>query len=482
MTTGPGIPAPESGLELRPAIAELLDPLGFSEVSTPTRLGGGSSQENWAFTARAPSDRDGEPRSLLLRRDPASGVVDTSREQEFKLLAALAGTGLPVARVHALDDGTLCGRPAMVVDRLPGQAHRALLRDKDPFGLGLERRGALADELARLLGRVHRVDVSEAGLDQVLTPPKGSDPAQAELTRWTAELRAAALEPLPALEVVRDWLEEHVPPPVSQLRLVHGDFRPANVLVSDRGIETLLDWELARLGDPHDDLGWYTCSVYRAEHSVPGRFELDEFLGRWSEQAGLAVEPERLHFWQVMSTFRLAVIATRAVRNFCEGTTDRPAAPPARVVQLALAETGLVGAGQQIAAPMRPRPSEVVAGVRAVLRDTIEPELTSGHARSRLADIRAVLAQLDWDDGVLDLRRRTAELRAALVICRAQLEPAETADEPTPLPESYEDLQAEREQLAEAAVVAVRELRARMKVQPGDAAGRAALTALLAAL
>lgn len=63
---------------------------------------------------------------------------------------------------------------------------------------------------------------------------------------------------------------------------------------------------------------------------------------------------------------------------------------------------------------MRPLPSEVIAGVRRILKETIEPELSSGHARSRLAEVRAVLNQVDWDDAAFALAARNRALADAL--------------------------------------------------------------------
>ncbi|MFD7008509.1 phosphotransferase family protein [Rhodococcus jostii] len=319
----------------------MLIDLGAREVTEPTRLGGGSSQENWAFDALIDGPDGPVQRALLMRREPATGVVDTPRDTEYKLLRALGGTNLPVARVHALDDGTRLGRGAMIVDRLPGRAHRGVLRDSDPLGIGEQARMALAAALPELIAQVHSVDVEVLGLLDVFSMP--DDPGRAELERWVAELDRVELEPHPRLREVIAWLWGHLPAP-SPIRLVHGDFRPANVLVDDGRVGALLDWELAHLGDPHDDLGWYTCSVYRREHFVEGRWELDDFLRRWSGASGIPVDANRLHFWQVMSTFRLAVIALSAVRAFCDGATDRPAGPTDRVEKLALQETGLLDA------------------------------------------------------------------------------------------------------------------------------------------
>lgn len=331
--------------DLQAALLDMLADIGVREVSVPARLGGGSSQENWAFDAMIDGPHGPIRLPLLMRREPESGVVDTPRDVEFALLRQLGQTDLPVARVYALDDGRRLGRSGMVVDRLPGRAHRGVLRDTDPLAIGEPARLDVAERLAVLLARVHCLDVDEAGLSQVLTAP--ADPARAELDHWIAELDRVELEPHPGLREVIAWLADHLPSPVP-CRLVHGDFRPANVLVDGGRVTALLDWELAHLGDPHDDLGWYTCSVYRREHFLEGRWELHDFLARWSAESGMEVEPERLHFWQVMSTFRLAVIALTGVRAFCDGAADRPAGPTDRVEKLALLETGLLDAAATV--------------------------------------------------------------------------------------------------------------------------------------
>ena len=247
---------------------------------------------------------------------------------------------MPVAKVLKLDDGTVFERPAMVVERRRGSAHRALLRDTDPLGLGEAGRLRLAVDFADLLGAVHAVDVDETGAREVLDDPTGN-PAEHELERWIGELARVQLEPQPALELTAAWLRSHLPEPPERVALVHGDFRPANVLVHDGRVEVLLDWELAHLGDPVDDLGWYSCSLYSREHFLDSRWTLADFLARYGDVTGERVDGERLHFWQVMSTFRLAVIALTAVRNFCDGATDRPAPPADRVAMQALHDTGL---------------------------------------------------------------------------------------------------------------------------------------------
>lgn len=298
------------------------------------RSGNGSSRENWPFDVTWKQGGTVVHRRLLLRRDPPSAVVDTGRATEFALLKALERTPVPAPVVHWLDDdGAQLLRPSMIVDRHPGRAHRAVLRDKNPLGLSPQTRESLARSLCDLLAGVHLVDVAETGLADVLPPPV-PDPATAEVDRWEQLLGQAELEPQPVLRWTLRWLRDHVPPPPARLVLVHGDFRPANVLIHEGRVEVLLDWELAHLGDPLDDLGWYCAPVYTREHFIPGVWDSDDFLRRYTELTGTRVTVEALRFWQVLTLFRLAVIALQGVRIFCSGETDRPAAPPGPLFRL----------------------------------------------------------------------------------------------------------------------------------------------------
>jgi aminoglycoside phosphotransferase (APT) family kinase protein len=120
---------------------------------------------------------------------------------------------------------------------------------------------------------------------------------------------------------------------------VHGDYRPANALVSDGRITVLLDWEFAHLGDPLEDVGWYCTPLYRREHFIPGVWEEDDFLRRYSGRTGTDVDRAALRFWQVLAMYKLSALALTGIRIFVEGQTDRPAAPADRLVRAVVAAT-----------------------------------------------------------------------------------------------------------------------------------------------
>lgn len=127
----------------------------------------------------------------------------------------------------------------------------------------------------------------------------------------------------------------------------------------------------------------------------------------------------------------------------------------------------------------RPRPSEVIAGIRSVLADVIAPELTSDHARSRLAEVRAVLAQVDWDDNAFAERERALALRRSLDAA------TDWIDVPLPEPPAVESLRAYEEfadRLGAIAAVAVERLSAHLDREASDEAARRAFGRLLASL
>ena len=328
--------AEEVAAALQDFLHRLLPDGAAPQVTGLRRSGTGSSRENWPFDAAWTVDGERLTHRLLMRRDPPAAVVDTGRDREFRLLQRLADTAVPAPEVHWLDDtGEFLLRPTMIVSRYEGAAHRAVLRSTDPLRLGEEGRLALAGRMCEVLAELHHVDIDTTGLRTEFDDP-GANPAEFELIRWERELDAQELEPQPALRLAAAWLHDNLPSPPQRTVLVHGDFRPANVLVRDGALHVLLDWELAHLGDPLDDLGWYTAPLYRREHFISGRWEPADFLNRYTELTGIEVDPAALRFWQVLSTFRLAVIALTGVRNFCEGTSDRPAAPADAVIRQVL--------------------------------------------------------------------------------------------------------------------------------------------------
>jgi aminoglycoside phosphotransferase (APT) family kinase protein len=331
-----GDEAPADAGGLRGQLLEFLrdqlnDEAGAMIESDPVPIAGGSSKVHHAFAASWFNGTKRVKRQLILRQEPPSGVVKSDVKVESIVLAALRGGEIPVPLLQWSDLGAMWFEtPSLVFERSRGEADRAVLRDKDPFSLGLEGRIDLARAIAGLLADLHAMDPAENSLDLVLPYP--DDAVLTEVGRWDYAIDRENLDPDRRLQPARDWLQVNMQSAPGWLSLVHGDFRPANVLVDDGRISALLDWEMAHLGDPAEDVGWYTCSLYRTEH-FPEGWTVEDFLARYVERGGPEIEPERLKFWQVFAVLKLAIIALRAARNVESGAVDGPAPPVDRVIE-----------------------------------------------------------------------------------------------------------------------------------------------------
>lgn len=321
--------------ELRSGLAgliasELPEATGI-DVTEPERAGGGNSSENWFFDAVWRLGGAERRHRLVLRRAPASEIVQTTREDEFHLLRALAGTGLPVPRAFWLDrHGRWLKRPAMVLERCAGRDDRFLLTGRNRTGLSVEARVSLAREFTDALAQIHCLDIGTLDLPSRML--SGSDP-EALLDAQERECLAHEDAPAVELRVAAWWLRDNVPPPVERPVLVHGDFRPANILVDGGRMSAILDWELAFIGDPVADLAWHLAPYYRAEHFIDGHWTPRDFIRRYEQASGTRVDPERLRYWIVFSHYKLAGMAQAAIGAFLGGDSQRVASRPVRIIR-----------------------------------------------------------------------------------------------------------------------------------------------------
>ncbi|MBS1836732.1 MAG: phosphotransferase family protein [Actinobacteria bacterium] len=264
-------------------------------VEDLVRLSGGASRETWAFTVRS---RNAEvTRSLVLQRERAGGSA-TSRQMgvQAELLRAAADAGVPVPGLVAIDaDGSMLGAPAMVMERVEGETiARRILRD-DAYGTA---RGQLTGQVGAALAALHRTDVSRLdGLDEV------------DQLAQMGELLDLLGAPHPAFEIGLRHLRA-TRPPTRGSGLVHGDFRMGNLVVCHDGLRAVLDWELAHIGDPAEDLGWFCVRAWRfgSPLSAGGVGSVEELVDAYVRAGGVAVSVEEVRWWEAFGTLRWGVI------------------------------------------------------------------------------------------------------------------------------------------------------------------------------
>jgi aminoglycoside phosphotransferase (APT) family kinase protein len=281
------------------ALAAALEPVcGAGTVDGLRRLSGGASRETWSFDLVA---AEGERQPLVLRRDPpSSNVGSTERSTEYGLLQAAAAGGVPVPSVRALLPADSDLGSGFVMDRVEGETiARRILRD-DEYA---HARGAMTRQCGEDAARIHAVDAS--GIAGLAVMDAG---AQIEQYLGTLDLFG---EPHPAFELGLRWLEANMPPASGAPKLVHGDYRLGNFIVGPDGIVAVLDWELAHLGDPIEDLGWLCVKSWRFgvnDKLVGGFGDIPDLLDAYEQASRVRVDEETLRYWVVFGTLKWGVI------------------------------------------------------------------------------------------------------------------------------------------------------------------------------
>ena len=279
-------------------------------VTDFVQITGGYSRYMARFGASA-GDRS---QRFILRADPPPGqsILDTDRQLEWDLVQALMGDGgVAVPPGLYFDDGSTIGAPGILFQELAGET-LFVRTQQGEIGDHLD----LLDPLADLVASIHAVDPTTlpAAFDR---PASWDDYIDAGAARWT-EAEQAHAESNPFMRVIAAWLVANKPPP-TELTLVHGDLQAPNMLIDEStGTINMLDWEMAHIGDPREDLGWWKLAH---KSQPPDLIDADEvrFLARYRERTGLSedvVNPATVAYFTVfaaLGVFSNVIGATAAM-------------------------------------------------------------------------------------------------------------------------------------------------------------------------
>ena len=287
-----------------------------SQVEELGRLSGGANMETWCFNWLQGSNSI----PLILRRLP--GATPGSEEEqpfvgsiglptEAALLDVAGRHGVNVPKVllvleqkHQLGTGYIMTRERgeALPFRILGEDRYATARDK------------LAYQCGAMLGRIHKIPINElpAGLPD-LSPQEDFDRLQALLDEYG---NSSAVH-----QLALNWLRQNTPAHSSRT-LVHGDFRNGNLLVDDEGLVAVLDWELARIGNPVQDLGYICANVWRFgryQKPVGGFGEYRELLDGYSNVTGDAPSLQEIHYWEVYTALGWGVVCLTMIEMYRSG-------------------------------------------------------------------------------------------------------------------------------------------------------------------
>lgn len=322
------------------AVAARLAPLaprlaaGATRVEDVQRLTGGASMETWAFVAAGDDGAGGVAAPLILRRRTGYGTEPDEHpgrkpplEREAQVIAAAEAAGVPAPRVvHVCtpDDGL---GEAYVMARVAGETLGKRIATDPAFAPA---RGRLARQCGEALARIHAT-----------APPPGLETVDAAQTLANYEKTwrdSGAVRP--TIEAAFRWLEKRLPTEAVAPRLVHGDFRNGNIMVDgEAGLVAVLDWELAHLGDPAEDMGWLCTNSWRfgQPHKRVGGFgDVADLLAGYEAAGGDPIDPARVDFWTMVGSLKWGVMTTMMHASFA---ADPLAGPERGVIGRRLSES-----------------------------------------------------------------------------------------------------------------------------------------------
>jgi len=297
---------------------------GFQGPVEAQKFAGG--QSNPTFRLITPTAR------YVLRRKPPGILLKSAHavEREVRVQQALAGSDVPVARMHVLcEDDSVIGSAFYVMDEVDGRH----FDDPRLSELAVQDRRAVQDEMNRVLAAIHSVDLGATGLDDY--GPEGNY-YRRQIDRWTKQYRASELEHIAPMEELIAWLDANIPADDGQRTLVHGDYRIDNMLFAkDRpACLAVLDWELSTTGHPYADLaavlmqwamppGNEGRGLAGVDRAAEGLMSDQDFIAAYCARRGLP-GIERFGFYLAFAFFRMGCILQGVLKRAVDGNASNP--------------------------------------------------------------------------------------------------------------------------------------------------------------
>ncbi|MDR3509116.1 MAG: phosphotransferase family protein [Caulobacteraceae bacterium] len=295
-------------------------------VTDLARISGGASRETYRFRLGY-RDADGRAveQALILRRDPPSSLIDTQRKIEFAAYSAFHGSAVPAPRMLWLeeDDGPL-GHPFFVAEEIAGFEASPMLLQTEAY-LGTHE--ALAERKWTILGQIAKADPETLDLMGAFAPVAADACWARELGYWEWVIDEDEVAPQPIIRAAIRWLRANPPPPARKISVVHGDYRTGNFLYdTEGGIHGILDWEMAHLGDPLEDLGWSLNRIWcwGKDERRGGLVSREAAIAIWERASGLKADPAALHWWELFNCVKGQGIWVSSAKAWIDGDNRDP--------------------------------------------------------------------------------------------------------------------------------------------------------------
>jgi aminoglycoside phosphotransferase (APT) family kinase protein len=274
-------------------------------------------------------------------------------EREFRVMRALAGSDVPVAKMHTLcEDEAVIGRAFYVMDFVEG---RVLWEPQLP-GLTPPERTAIFGEMNRVMAALHQVEFAAAGISDF---GKHDGYLSRQIARWTKQYRASETESIPSMDALIEWLPAHIPAG-EETSIVHGDYRLDNVIFhpTEPRILAVLDWELSTIGHPLADFAYHCMTWYLPPGAGRGLAGFDltgtgipsvkDYIAMYCQRTGRRGGIPHFEFYMAFNMFRMAGILQGIMKRVVDGT-----AASAQALQMGKATRPIADEGWRVAQSIR---------------------------------------------------------------------------------------------------------------------------------
>ena len=275
-------------------------------ITSMTPLSGGACQDNYLIDIKV---NEKEEHKLVFRTDKgASLLFSLDRVNEYKVADLAFRNGVKTPKTFFLEeDKSIIGSPFYFMERILGKATgRYVVKDPSLNKV----RSQITKEIAESLAKIHLITkdkIEDLELLKVLI--QFEDSVASSAVKSMREQVAVLIDPHPAMDLILNWLEKNISQTEKPV-LVHGDFRTGNFMVNESGLQGIVDWEFAHLGDPHEDIAWLCMRDWRfgkLNKEAGGFATREEFYSEYEKFSNSTIDVKKVLFWEVMGNLRWAV-------------------------------------------------------------------------------------------------------------------------------------------------------------------------------
>jgi len=283
------------------------------------RIFGGASRETYRVELK---DEEEKTQNFIYRRSQDSSLIETDQKTEYVAYSDFQDTEVPVPRLIVLEESSdKLGAPFLVMEELSGLVASPF--DKEAY---CPHQAEIGEQFWKILGKIAYHDLNSSNLGKLFPNKNKNNCYEKELNYWVNVIRKDSIGIEPILEAAIRELFRSKPLPASRLSIIHGDYRNGNFLFEGKHITGILDWEMAHIGDPLEDLAWALSEIWCWEKKETPAYLIprEEALDFWAKESKLEIDHDSLYWWELFSCVKGLAIWISAGHEFLTNKNSDP--------------------------------------------------------------------------------------------------------------------------------------------------------------